>query len=209
MKSCARLQMLVLAAIGGGCASVSTVPVESTPDSTRLRRPDGIWVRPFATDHGLWQKEFSDPQKRAEVSEWLSGSLLRHLAPIAPVHLVEDELPSQGWLVSGRFLRVNPGSRTGRMFFGGVGAGASKIETQVNVYDLAVSSVEPVLTFVTTGGSNLATGLHGVLAATDDDVDRTAREIRQHLEEHLWPESAETGAASERQATVVTAVPVD
>jgi hypothetical protein len=75
----------------------------------------------------------------------------------------------------------------GRMFFGGIGGGASRLETRVNVYDLAVSTTQPVLTFTTSGGSNLAHGLHGVATAIDNDVDRTAREIRAFLEDRLWP----------------------
>lgn len=185
--------VVLAAAFAGGCASVSTIPSEGKSASTRVRSPVTIWIRPFATDGGMWLKDSAEPEKRAEIRDWLSGCLIRHLSPIAPTHLLESEVPTEGWLVTGRFLRVNPGSRSGRMFFGAFGGGASKIETQVDVYDLAVTAAEPVLTFTTTGGSNLATGLHGVMNATDDDVDRTAREIREHLETRLWPENGETG----------------
>lgn len=175
------------------CASVKTVPVGGERDAVKVRRPAEIWIRPFATDNGMWQKAAAPMDKRIEIRDWLSGSLLRDLATIAPARLLADEMPTSGWLVTGRFLRVQPGSRLGRMFLGGIGAGASKLETAVDVYDLAVSATQPILSFTTTGGSNLATGLSGAMNATDDDVSRTAREIHDYLEAHLWPAESKEG----------------
>jgi hypothetical protein len=185
------LLLIAAVAFGAGCASVSTVPAEGVSNARQVRRPAKIWVRPFATNDGMWLKDTAEPEQRAMIQDWLTGSLLRHLPEIAPTFLLEDEPPDAGWLVSGRFLRVDPGSRTGRLFFGSFGAGASKLETRVNVYDLAVSPTEPILTFTTTGGSNLAVGLHGAMNSTDDDVDRTAREILGNLEAHLQPAGSE------------------
>jgi hypothetical protein len=193
--------VVIAAALTGGCASVSTVTTEGKSDSTLIRSPVTIWIRPFATDGGMWLKDSAEPENRAQIRDWLSGCLIRRLSTIAPAHLLESEVPTEGWLVTGRFLRVNPGSKSGRMFFGAFGGGASEMETQVDVYDLAVSEAEPVLTFTTTGGSNLATGLHGVMNATDDDVDRTAREIREHLEARLWADNDEHGGQASPEAT--------
>lgn len=188
------LLVVLLSGLLTGCASVKTVPGTELGDGMRLRRPSHIWVRPFATTGGMWQGTVSAPERREEIRDWLTASLLQTLTPIAPTHLLEDDPPNSGWLVTGRFLRVNPGSTVGRLFLGGVGAGASKLETRVEVYDLAVSATEPMLTFTTTGGSNLAAGIPGALSATDDDVERTAREIRDYLAARLWPEGTGEGA---------------
>jgi hypothetical protein len=162
-----------------------------------MRRPSEINIKPFETSGGMWQRDASSPEKRAEIRDWLTGSLLRHLAPLAPTYLLEGEpAPTSGWLVTGRFLRIDPGSRTQRMFLGGLGAGASKLETQVYVFDLAVSANEPILSFTTTGGSNLAAGIPGAMSEMDDDIERTAREIYDYLEARLWPENRTQGGAN-------------
>lgn len=198
--------VLALAALtAGGCASVQTVSERAGPAPIKVRRPAQIWVQPFNTDDGMWQQDASAPEKRLEVRDWLTGRLLRHLSSLAPTHLYQDDGRTSGWLVTGRFLRVNPGSRMGRMFLGGIGVGASRLETRVDVYDLAVSTTDPIMSFTTTGGSNLAAGIPGAMAATDDDVDRTAREIREYLEKHLWP--ADDDESMNRPAAI-EAVPV-
>lgn len=192
-----RLCALLLCGVSllcGGCASVKALPGSGSSDSTRMRRPAGIYVRPFETSSGMWQRDAASPEMRRDIRDWLTGSMLRHLATLAPTHLLEGEsAPASGWLVTGRFLRVNPGSRVKRMFLGGIGAGASKLETRVDVFDLAVSSTEPMLSFTTTGGSNLAAGVSGVMTATEDDVERTAREIHSFLEDHVWPAESKQG----------------
>jgi hypothetical protein len=177
-----------------GCASVSTVSESGPEATTRLRPPAEIRVRPFATDEGNWQKGAAEPARREAIRDWLTSCLLRELSTVAPTSLLESEVEvSSGWLVTGRFLRVNPGSRAGRLFLGGVGVGGSRVETHVEVYDLAVSSTEPLFTFATTGGSNLAAGIPGAMNTLDDDIDRTAREIRATLETHLWPADSPSG----------------
>ncbi len=184
------LAMLMVA----GCASVKTVREEPGTVPTRLRRPTEIWVRPFNTEDGMWQASANTPETRAKIRDWLTSRLLLRLETVAPTHLLtEDAHPNHGWLVTGRFLRVNPGSRLERLFLGGVGGGASRLETHVDVYDLAVSSMEPILSFTTTGGSNLAGGVPGAMTGADDDVDRTAREVRDFVEAHLWPADTEPG----------------
>jgi hypothetical protein len=73
----------------------------------------------------------------------------------------------------------------------GAGAGGTKMETIVRVYDLSHRSKEPVLQFETSGGSNAEPGavLGGMFGAlpnalrnagargVTDDTARTAREI--------------------------------
>jgi hypothetical protein len=118
-----------------------------------------------------------------------------HVAPAERVGNVVG-LPKTGWLVSGEFLRVNTGSRILRAGVG-LGAGGTKMETRVHVYDLS-SSAQPFLTFETTGGSNAMPGLltnPGTTAAISmttqammgvtDDCARTSRMIAGELNEYL------------------------
>lgn len=183
--------LALLAVLVGGCASVSTIPSEGVARDMKLRRPAKIFLQPFDTSDGMWQGRAAAAGARVEIRDWLTSRLETELTKIAPTRLSGSEPLRSGWLVSGRFLRVNPGSRVKRMFLGGVGAGASKLETKVEVYDVAVSLTEPVLSFTTTGGSNLAAGIPGAMSATDDDINRTAREIREFLESRLWSRGTE------------------
>jgi hypothetical protein len=96
--------------------------------------------------------------------------------------------------VTGQFTYVEQGSRALRAVVG-MGAGGTKVETTVRLYDLSVSSSKPVVTFNTTGGSNAQPGVitggglnagglsSGVLNVygLDDDLKRTAREIRNFI----------------------------
>jgi hypothetical protein len=125
--------VVIAAALTGGCASVSTVTTEGKSDSTLIRSPVTIWIRPFATDGGMWLKDSAEPENRAQIRDWLSGCLIRRLSTIAPAHLLESEVPTEGWLVTGRFLRVNRGSESGGLFFGAVGGGAGEVVRQVDV----------------------------------------------------------------------------
>jgi hypothetical protein len=111
---------------------------------------------------------------------------------------------SPTWMVSGRFLTVNQGSRALRAIFG-LGAGGTKIETVVTVYDLSAPEPRPFLKFVTSGGSNSQPGaIFGLvipnywLLALDVvgkvgpglnvDVIRTSREIVAVLSEYMAQE---------------------
>jgi Domain of unknown function (DUF4410) len=94
------------------------------------------------------------------------------------------------WLVTGQFVRVDQGSRALRGLIG-FGAGGTKLETIVRLYDLSHPSKQPVLQFETSGGSNaepgaIGGGIFGALPNTlrnagargvTDDTARTAREI--------------------------------
>jgi hypothetical protein len=98
--------------------------------------------------------------------------------------------------VTGEFVRVYTGSRILRAGVG-LGAGGTKMETRVSVFDLA-SAGRPFLTFETTGGSNAMPGLltnPGTSAAISmtmqammgvtDDAARTSRMITGELAEYL------------------------
>ncbi len=105
------------------------------------------------------------------------------------------------WLIRGDFITVKQGSRLLRGAIG-FGAGGTKLETHVRVYDLAQDPATPFLTFSTTGGSNaepgailaLTTdplqlaigGVSGVAHGLSEDTARTAREITAELTDYMF-----------------------
>lgn len=173
-----------------GCASVKVEP-ESVQSNARLKRPSVIYVQPFKTSKGLWDvdrtgAELADFKKNASIE--LSRMMIERFPEIAPTHEAPTSLPKSGLLVTGEFVTVKQGSRALRMGIG-FGAGGTKIETLVRLYDLARSSTQPVVKFRTTGGSNAEPGwLAGgwIAAGTNStglqtDWERTAREIRNYI----------------------------
>jgi hypothetical protein len=84
----------------------------------------------------------------------------------------------------------------------GFGAGGTKVETRVEVYDLSQNSGTPFLTFSTTGGSGSEPGailglsadplqiaIGGVTGAAhglSDDTRRTAREITAEFSNYMY-----------------------
>ncbi len=100
---------------------------------------------------------------------------------------------------------MNQGSRLLRGTIG-FGAGGTKLETKVSVYDLDVSDEKPFLTFSTTGGSNAEpgaltgvwtdpvtavvgmglSGLGGIAHGLTEDSHRTAREITAVLSDYMF-----------------------
>lgn len=187
--SLAAVSLLVcgLALLLAGCASVKTVPQTTADAETLIRPPSAIYIARFDTSSGMWQGDLEPKEERERVNDWLIARLEKELRSIAPTEFLKDGAqPKAGWLITGRFLRVNPGSKAQRTIVG-LGAGGSKMETKVDIYDLAVSSRQPILSFSTTGGSNLNFGPAALVSnALMGDIDRTAREIHDFVKEHVW-----------------------
>jgi hypothetical protein len=201
--------LLFVAALGAcsffvsGCASVKALPETKQDGPALLRWPSEIYLRPFDISSGKWEGNTRKEPKRREIRDWLMAELEQRLGEIAPTRVLApaspardtagDDLPKSGWLVTGRFIRVNPGSKFQRMFIG-LGAGGSRLETKISVYDLAVSPTEPLITFLTSGGSNLAAGPQTIFNnESEGDIERTAREARDFLRERIGArESQET-----------------
>jgi hypothetical protein len=109
--------------------------------------------------------------------------------------------PKNAWLVRGTFTKVNQGSRLLRSGLG-FGAGGTKLETKVEVYDQANKPTTPFLTFLTTGGSGAEPGavltyttdpleiavggISGVAHGRSEDASRTAREITAELSDYMY-----------------------
>jgi hypothetical protein len=217
MKIVTVLLPCIALALLSSCASVS-VKGENRSAKQPVQKPAKIYVADFATQNGAF-KIAGEPGKDPEafkkktagvLSAYVVKAVNEHVAPAEHVQSVVG-LPKTGWLVSGEFVRVNTGSRILRSGVG-LGAGGTKMETRVHVYDLAASR-DPFLTFETTGGSNAMPGLmtstgpvsaafsmvtQGMMGVTDDAA-RTSRMIAGNLNEYFvnrgWLEKNKTYSA--------------
>ena len=139
----------------------------------------------------------------------MANKLLQQISKyVAPARLASHKsvLPRGNyWLVTGEFLRVNQGSRLLRSTVG-LGAGGTKMETRIVVYNLAGKVPKEFLRFQTTGGSNISQGIggiatlpfngpmaftslfnaiDGVRSGVSFDTTRTAHEIAATLSDYL------------------------
>jgi hypothetical protein len=119
--------------------------------------PRAIYIRPFCIDTAVFEGDeaASDgemPIRRALTPVEFSEDLKQELERIAPARILKDtESPRLGWLVEGRFDRVDGGSPLARFFFGNFGAGRSFLALHVRVTDVDRGCV--VYEFDMAGGS--------------------------------------------------------
>jgi hypothetical protein len=193
-----------------GCASVSVEPgsAVATP-----HMPQIVYVAPFLASRGV----FNVDRDGAELAEF-KGNLQIMMTTAIRLDLSKRLIPAaalvgntpgahrvNAWLIEGEFVRVNQGSRLLRGAIG-FGAGATKLETNVSVYDLSTGDPKPFLTFSTTGGSNAepgavtafatdpltiaievaAGGAGNVAHGLTEDTRRTAREITAELSDYMY-----------------------
>jgi hypothetical protein len=192
-----------------GCASISVQPHSET---SHARKPARIYVAGFSTRDG----EFNVDREKVELRDFKTNlQALLQMAMVTDLSkrlIPADDAPSSGnllgqhaWLVRGEFTRVNQGSRALRGVIG-FGAGGTKLETKVSVYDLDASDEKPFLTFSTTGGSNAEpgaltgiwtdpvtavvgmglSGVGGIAHGVTEDTRRTAREITAVLSDYMF-----------------------
>lgn len=200
------LGLVALFGCAAGCASVSVDDFRM--HQRGLEKPEKILVAPFEFSPGALRvdrtggelEEFGYVLQRS-LSRELRDRISRHVAPAAELLPSEARPNGPYWLVTGRFVRVNQGSRLLRSTLG-LGAGGTKMEAIVNVYDLR--GVEParIMSFETTGGSNISPGIGGIVtvpvsgpmaltslfnafegvrSGVTFDTERTAREITATL----------------------------
>lgn len=178
-----------------GCASVSVVDHSVRTSGAALKKPQRIYVQQFDITKGTWNVDKAGTEleefKKTAAQE-LQRMMMERFPEIAPTEAAPAQLPQSGLLVAGEFVRVNQGSRALRMGVG-FGAGGTKVETMVRLYDLSVSKTKPVMKFATTGGSNAEPGFlaGGVVSAASNstglqtDWERTSREIRNLILERF------------------------
>ncbi|MHA3771031.1 DUF4410 domain-containing protein [Verrucomicrobiota bacterium sgz303538] len=197
-------------ALFSGCASVSVTGVRQHAEA--VRRPAQFYVANFDTRGGQWNitsRSRTPEQFKRETANALADALTANMnAYVGPTRRIGNTraVPADGWLITGRFIRVSEGNPAARIIVG-LGAGGSKMETETVVLDGA-SGGRPVLQFATTGGSNAMPGMiissgpagavsNAVQQATRgvrDDTKRTARMITASVAEAMvqrgWLESA-------------------
>ncbi|MGB8166440.1 MAG: DUF4410 domain-containing protein [Chthoniobacteraceae bacterium] len=197
------LPAVLAAVLFSACSSVS---VKDYRHSSTVMKPQRVYVAPFETAGGTFKIAGDKDGSKAPAFKQSVATLLqdytvqnvdKHVAPATKVASVAAA-PKSGWLVAGRLTRVNTGSRGMRVLVG-LGAGGTKMETEVEVYDLASSRVKPFMQFTTTGGSN---AMPGLLSSTGpgsaafsmisqastgvtDDAARTSRMIAGGLSEYF------------------------
>lgn len=187
-------------------SACSSVSVKDYRHTATVTKPQHIYVAPFDTattsiNIGKDKDGTKTPVFKQFVATTLQDytvqNVTKHIAPASKVPSVAAA-PKSGWLITGKFTRVNSGHRGMRMIVG-LGAGGSKMETDVQVYDLAAGRGKPFLHFSTTGGTNampgmLTSGGPGVSTVfsivtaaangTKDDAARTSRMITGGLSEY-------------------------
>jgi hypothetical protein len=141
------------------CASVK-VDEKTVSTASTLRKPTIVYVAPFDVTKGIWNVDRDGDELelfKKNASLELQRMMIERFPEIAPTLEAPSTLPNEGLLVTGEFTRINQGSRAMRIIIG-FGAGGTKVETNVRLYDLSVSFGTPVATFKTTGGSNAQPG---------------------------------------------------
>jgi len=212
-----RLLILLLFALPS-CASVSVKKSELLTASPPKKTPARIFVKPATFyDPGLRVDRSAANLEtfKYDLQEKFTRHLLRRLSRyVSPAQAVASTAPlprGNFWLVEGRFDRINQGSRLLRSVFG-FGAGGTKLDMSVVIYDLSKTAPRPFLLIETTGGSNVTPGaigtatyfmtgpmalfslgnlFEGTRTGLTFDTIRTTREIAAALSEFL----SEQGAA--------------
>lgn len=192
-----------------GCASVSVTKVQ-TPDIQAFAAPRTIYVQPFPGADSAFRVDRQGAELKilkSRMAKQLSDDLVHQLNDsVLPAKVISsgDKVPrGDAWLVTGTFERVNQGSRAFRSIVG-FGAGGTRIETSVVVYDLRDARRREILRFRTFGGSNQEPGpgivmgaipmnlegpfslLYGpTMTGLSFDIRRTAKEIAAELSDDL------------------------
>jgi uncharacterized protein DUF4410 len=186
------------------CASVSVrevIPLTGPPVST----PQTIFIQTFEFEedmvrvgrHGPELEEFKHTMQQ-EMTSNLFERIRKYIAPAQAVSSAAEVPRGNSWLISGRFTRLNQGSRFLRGAFG-FGSGGTKMEVTATISDLSGKTPKPFLMIQTSGGSNAMpgaivgvfawpatfTGAHGLMAGLSSDCRRTSREITSALAQYM------------------------
>jgi Domain of unknown function (DUF4410) len=201
------------------CASVSVRDTKHVKGSSAKRLPTTILIKPFEYHDETQTVRVDRSGEELETfkfdqQEKLTRHLVRRISrSVAPAKAVAAKAPlpkGNYWLITGRFDRINQGSRFMRSFVG-MGAGGTKLETTVIVHELSTGKPRPFLIMTTTGGSNISPGvlgvatiffsgpsallnagnaLEGIRSGVTFDTIRTSREITAALSEYLYQQNA-------------------
>ena len=215
LRLCAGLILIL------GLTSCASISVKKDSESTAVTMPHKIYVSTFNMKSGVFNVDRDGPELKEfktklqqEMQQDLISDLNLHLLPTVAGTKGHEFDPESGWLIRGEFIKVNQGSRFLRTAIG-LGAGGTKMETKIYVYDLSSDTGFPILTFSTTGGSGaepgaataLSTdplifaigvglgGLPGAAHGITEDTRRTAHmitaQLSDYLHQHGWISDAQ------------------
>jgi hypothetical protein len=155
---------VVLTAGFTGCASVSVTGERTQSALAPEVKPTLLYLRPFTRAPGAdfdVTAPADGPSADQRIAESITtGVMSRSEKWVAPTTVLRrgDPAPAGGLLIDGEVTRARQGSRALRLILG-FGAGRSRLDTSVRVYNLDKSATKPWLVFRTTGGSNVEPGL--------------------------------------------------
>ncbi|MFM8656048.1 MAG: DUF4410 domain-containing protein [Chthoniobacterales bacterium] len=146
------------------CSSVSVIEERENAALAPKSAPAELFVRSFEVPVGT-KFEVAAPRGEKDARSSAARTIIEGVCSrgsrwVAPTKAFEDpkKTPTKGLLIDGKILRAQQGSRALRIGIG-FGAGRTRLDTAVRVFNLDASSKEPWLTFKTTGGSNMEPGL--------------------------------------------------
>ncbi|MFZ4681283.1 MAG: DUF4410 domain-containing protein [Terrimicrobiaceae bacterium] len=179
------------------CASVTVqnaIPLSQPPPAAK---PQKIFVQPFTFDEGTVRVN-REGQELTDFKTGLQREMAKNLVERLRKYVANAEvLPANAgvprgdyWLLTGKFTRVNQGSRFLRSAVG-FGSGGTKMDTTVTVSELSGEAPRPLVMIQTTGGSNampgaimgviswpmIMNGGEGIISGVTGDCRRTSREI--------------------------------
>jgi Domain of unknown function (DUF4410) len=165
-----RFALWMLCAALCSCASISIKKVDVLTAKPPSKAPTQIFVTPPTFYDPALRVDRSGPRLEAfkhDMQDRFTRTLVRRLSKhVAPAQAVAATAPlprGNHWLITSRFDKVSQGSRLLRSVIG-FGAGGTKLEMSVVVYDLTRRPPRPFLLIQTTGGSNAAPGAIGTAA---------------------------------------------
>lgn len=206
------LSCFLLCGLLSSCASVSIKKFELLSERPPTRAPARILVKPsmfyeptLRVDRRGAKLENFKYDLQEKFTTHLVRQLSRHVAPAQAVAATAPLPQRNYWLIRGRFDRVNQGSRLLRSIVG-FGAGGTRLDMSVVIFDLSGRKPRPFLLIETTGGSNAAPGaigtaayfatgvtalfsasslLEGTRSGLTFDIIRSAREVAAGLSQYL------------------------
>ena len=186
------------------CASVSVreiIPLTDTP----VQAPQIIFVQAFDFEDdmirvGRQGEELEDFKRRLqqEMTSNLFEQIRKYIAPAQAVSAGTAPPQGNSWLITGRFTRLNQGSRALRSTLG-FGSGGTKMDVTAIVSDLSGGAPKRFLMIQTTGGTNampgavmgvivwpmMVSGAPGLISGLSGDCRRTSREITSAMAAYM------------------------
>ena len=162
LSLCAAAALLTFALTG--CASVSLVKREwKTPV---VPVPELICVRPFGVELDAARVDRSGPELEAFAREFgqesagrLAERITKYVLPAKVIGVSERVTNPNHWVIEGRFVRMNQGSRALRSVVG-FGLGGTRLESVTDISAVDARGRQKLLAhFETTGGSNAEPGM--------------------------------------------------